>query len=103
MPSVPSTLSVELPLDLVAQLGELGDGDPVAGVRVAVLAAQTLTPTGPSAPSPEARGIAQLLRAAAAFDTRSAELLRLITRYELERSTWLDDVARLADDEENPA
>ena len=103
MPPVPSTLSVELPLDLVAQLGEIGDGDPVTGVRVAVLAAQTLAPTESSAPSPEARGIAQLLRAAAVFDTRSAELLRLITRYELERSTWLDDIARLADNQEHPA
>ena len=95
MSPAPETLPIDLPVDLMGELADLGRGDTIHGIRIALSAAKELTETSnrerldPQAP------VLRFLHLAEILARHVARLERHIERYELERKTFLDDVARL--------
>lgn len=99
MPSLP----IEVPIELVGELTTLGDGDPTRGVRIALLAARTLAETeSPDQPAPR-QILFQIFRALNDLDAHNARLLKLIERYDLERSAFFTDLERIVTTQEDPS
>ena len=95
MPPALETLTFNLPADLIGELADLGRGDTIHGIRIALSAAKELTSTtsrdrlDPQAP------VLRFLHPAETVARHIAVLERHIERYEFERKAFLDDVARL--------
>ena len=85
------TIDAELALDFI----RLGEGDIQLGLRVARAAALDLAcGDDPRSPGHDA-AILRHLRAAETVAGTAKELLGHVKRYELERRTFLDEVARI--------
>lgn len=100
MPPAPDTLPLELSLPLISELSSIGAGDAERGARIALDAVRTLaeTPDGTRI-DPDAT-VVRILFAAARLTETAEVVSRHIERYELERRTFFDDVARLGRIEE---
>ena len=98
MPSFP----IELPIDLAGELTTLGDGDLTRGVRIALIAARTLA-EHEAADQPAAEQILFQVRCALSdLQTHNARLLKLIERYDLERTAFFTDLERIVQNQEDP-
>lgn len=95
MPPAPDTLPLDLPLSVISEFSSIGAGDAQRGARIALDAARTLAETPADTRIDPDATVIRILFAAAKL-TETAELLsRHIERYELERRSFFDDVARL--------
>lgn len=98
MPSLP----IELPIDLAGELTTLGDGDLTRGVRIALVAARTLAESEATAEPAARQVLFQIRRALSDLQTHNARLLKLIERYDLERSAFFADLERIVQNQEDP-
>ena len=98
------TLPVAVPVDLLSELTHLGDGDPIAGIRITLAATKELTATPVDHPLDPDAIVLRFLRLSDTLAERAAHLERHIERYELDRRAFLDDVARIGRiNEEGPS
>ena len=95
MPPAPETLPFDLPVDLIGELADLGHGDTIHGIRIALSAAKELTSTTSRGRLDPQAPVLQFLHLAETVARHIAVLERHIERYEFERKAFLDDVARL--------
>ena len=101
MPPVPDTLPLDLPLAVISEFSSIGAGDAQRGARIALDAVRTLAETPAGARIDPDTAVVRILFAAAKL-TETADLVsRHIERYEIERRTFFDDVARLGRIEES--
>lgn len=100
MAPAPESLPLDLPLPVISEFSAIGAGDAQRGARIALDAVRTLAETPADTRIDPDNAVVRILFAAAKL-TESAEFLsRHIERYELERRTFFDDVARLGRIEE---
>ena len=103
MPPAPDTFPLDLPLAVISEFSSIGAGDPKRGARIALDAVRTLAETpGDTRIDPDT-AVVRILFAAAKLTETAESVSRHIERYELERSAFFDDVARLGRiEEDNP-
>lgn len=103
MASAPDTLPVDVPVELIGELADLGTGDIVQGIRIALALAKEVAGVGDRERPDPHTPVLRFLHLAETLDRRSERLEAHIERYEIERKAFLDDVALLGRiNEEDP-
>ena len=95
MPPAPDTLPLDLPLAVISEFSSIGAGDAQRGARIALDAVRTLAETPADTRINPDTAVVRILFAATKLAETAELLSRRIERYELERRSFFDDVARL--------